>query len=356
MGKLDRAVPAGFRNKTHPQHDATLGRAARLSVVVEFVELRHAAAQTDRDQTAKKSGQYPRHEYASQKARRAPTLMQPPGERWLGRNGSDFLWLCFTGARRCFAGRRLFCRLTAFRLPPALRHREAARPHPRSPAPARNSVASSNGLPISCSPSGVPSRERPAGTEMPGSPAMFTVTVKMSSRYMAMRIAGLLAEAERGRRRRRRQHHVDRSPRLVEVALDQRAHLLRLEVVGVVVAGGEHVGADQDAPAHLLAEARRARRSRRCRSGPCRARAGRSARRRSARGWRRPRPARRCSRPAARTWCAAARCRGWWRRPPSARRCPACHSLSISGDMPSTRYSFGTPMRRPLTPCASAAS
>ena len=157
---------------------------------------------------------------------------------------------------------------------------------------ARNSVASSNGLPMSCSPSGVPSLESPAGTEMPGSPAMFTVTVKMSSRYMAMRVAGLLAEAERGRRRRRRQHHVDRFPRLVEVVLDERAHLLRLEIVGVVVAGREHVGADQDAPAHLLAEARSARRARRCRSGPCRSRAGRSACRRSARGWRRPRRAR----------------------------------------------------------------
>src|SRR5688572_23972483 len=41
---------------------------------------------------------------------------------------------------------------------------------------ARNSVASSKGLPISCRPSGVPSPDRPAGTDMPGSPAMFTVT------------------------------------------------------------------------------------------------------------------------------------------------------------------------------------
>src|SRR5262245_3559521 len=52
------------------------------------------------------------------------------------------------------------------------------------------------------------------------------------------RVAGLLAERERGRRRGRRQHDVDLAPGLVEVALDKRADLLRLEVVGVVVAGG----------------------------------------------------------------------------------------------------------------------
>src|SRR5262249_16199244 len=51
--------------------------------------------------------------------------------------------------------------------------------------PTRNSVASSNGLPISCRPNGVIPEESPAGTEMPGRPAMFTVTVKMSLRYIA---------------------------------------------------------------------------------------------------------------------------------------------------------------------------
>src|SRR5512135_2141937 len=49
----------------------------------------------------------------------------------------------------------------------------------------RSKVSSSNGLPISCNPSGVPSDDRPAGTLMPGSPAMLTVTVKMSFRYIS---------------------------------------------------------------------------------------------------------------------------------------------------------------------------
>ena len=39
---------------------------------------------------------------------------------------------------------------------------------------------------MSWSPSGVPCVDRPAGTEMPGRPAIFTVTVKMSSRYIAI--------------------------------------------------------------------------------------------------------------------------------------------------------------------------
>src|SRR6478672_2038708 len=50
---------------------------------------------------------------------------------------------------------------------------------------ARNSVSSSNGLPINWRPSGVPSDDSPAGTLIPGSPAMFTVTVKMSFIYIS---------------------------------------------------------------------------------------------------------------------------------------------------------------------------
>ena len=43
--------------------------------------------------------------------------------------------------------------------------------------------------------------------------------------------------------------------RLLEVAGDQRAHLLRLAVVGVVVAAGQRVGAEDDAALDLVAEA-----------------------------------------------------------------------------------------------------
>ena len=73
--------------------------------------------------------------------------------------------------------------------------------------------------------------------------------------------AALLADAEGGRRRRRRQDRVDAlREHVLEILLDQRAHLLRAQVIGVVIAGREHVGADHHAAAHLGAETRRARR------------------------------------------------------------------------------------------------
>jgi hypothetical protein len=49
--------------------------------------------------------------------------------------------------------------------------------------------------------------------------------------------------------------HIALRERAGEVARDQAADLLRLQVVGVVVAVREHVRADEDAPLHLGAEA-----------------------------------------------------------------------------------------------------
>ena len=65
------------------------------------------------------------------------------------------------------------------------------------------------------------------------------------------------ADRERGRGGRRREQRVHAGrPHVGEIARDERAHLLRLAVVGVVVAGGEHVRAEQDAARDLRAEAR----------------------------------------------------------------------------------------------------
>ena len=133
---------------------------------------------------------------------------------------------------------------------PAARFRLAARC--TSPA---NSVASSNALPISCSPSGRPFAVKPAGTEMPGQPGQVHRHREDVVQIHRDRIGGLLADAEGRARRRRRQQHVALLERLVEIALDQRAHLLRPGVIGVVIAGRQHIGADQDAALHLRAEA-----------------------------------------------------------------------------------------------------
>ncbi len=59
------------------------------------------------------------------------------------------------------------------------------------------------------------------------------------------RVDLLVAEREGGRRRGRRQDGVDLAPDLVEVLGDAAADLQRLDVVGVVEAGRQHIGADQ---------------------------------------------------------------------------------------------------------------
>ena len=74
------------------------------------------------------------------------------------------------------------------------------------------------------------------------------------------RIGGLRAELERGGRRGRRRAAGRTARTRREVAGDERAHLLRLAVVRVVVAGRQRVGAEHDAPLHLGAEAGGARR------------------------------------------------------------------------------------------------
>ena len=96
---------------------------------------------------------------------------------------------------------------------------------------------------------------------------MLTVTVKTSLRYISTGAASaIVVEAEGGRGRRRRQDRVDAGVEDdLEIALDQRAHLLRPEVVGVVVAGRQHVGADHDAPLDLACRSRRRGCSRTCR-------------------------------------------------------------------------------------------
>ena len=68
------------------------------------------------------------------------------------------------------------------------------------------------------------------------------------------RVVDLLAQLERGGRRGRRDQHVGLLEGGREVARDQRAHLLGLAVVGVVVAAGQGVGAEDDPALHLVAE------------------------------------------------------------------------------------------------------
>ena len=130
------------------------------------------------------------------------------------------------------------------------------------------------------------------------------------------RVAGLLAEAEGRAGRRRRGDSVAGLERGLEVAPDERAHLLGAEVVGVVVARRERERAEDDPALDLRPEAEVARlavEALRGRASP--ARAGRSARRRSGRGCSRPRRSRRGSRSRSRAAGGEETPRRAWRPP-----------------------------------------
>ena len=73
------------------------------------------------------------------------------------------------------------------------------------------------------------------------------------------RVVGLLAQLEGGRGRGRSHQRVHLLEGADEVLIEQRAHFLRLQVVGLVVTGAEHVGAEHDAPLDFRPEARAAR-------------------------------------------------------------------------------------------------
>ncbi len=140
-----------------------------------------------------------------------------------------------------------------------------------SVAPRANRVSSSNGRPISCRPSGRPVGGKPRRRDEARQARHVDRHREDVVEVHLDRIGRhLLADPEGGRRRRRRQDRIDAiGEGGLEVALDQGADLLRAHVIGVVIAGRQHVGADHQAPPHLGAEAAArasSRRGRRCRT------------------------------------------------------------------------------------------
>ena len=128
---------------------------------------------------------------------------------------------------------------------PALAHdrqlRSARRPRP--PCATRNSRASCSAGASTCTPTGSPSSPVPKGTETRrvarevGRDGADVVHVHRH------RVVHLGPEVEGGRRRGRAEQDVERLVGPVERLHHQRADPLRLGVVGVVVAGGQGVGA-----------------------------------------------------------------------------------------------------------------
>ena len=171
-------------------------------------------------------------------------------------------------------------------------HRCASSPSARSSAYAATNICrSSKWLAMSWPPTGSPST-RPIGSDIAGTPARFAVHVKMSLRYISYgsdlapsgnAVVGVVGVNSRC---------TPLSKTLGEVARDQAAHLLRLAIVGVVVAGREHVRAEEDAARDLRTEARGPRCFVHAAQAVRLRCAVRTARRRSARGSTTLRPAR----------------------------------------------------------------
>ena len=129
------------------------------------------------------------------------------------------------------------------------------------------------------------------------------------------RIVDLGADVERRGGRGRPDQQIDLLKRRAKIIGDQPPHFLRLEIIGIEIAGRQHIGAGHDAPLDLGAETLAARALVQVDAGPSAPRSGsRSARRRSATDSRSIRPARPRSR-SGRTAAGAAgsppRC---WRR------------------------------------------
>ncbi len=73
------------------------------------------------------------------------------------------------------------------------------------------------------------------------------------------RIVDLRADGECRRRRRRPDQQVDLLERRAKIVRDQAAHLLRLQIIRIEIAGRQHIGAGHDAAFDLRAEALAAR-------------------------------------------------------------------------------------------------
>ena len=121
-------------------------------------------------------------------------------------------------------------------------------------APLGSSVGSSSAGAVSWIPTGKPGIVQPAGDADGRHPREVRGDREDVVQVHRHRVVGLLADLERGRRRRRRDEHVEALEGALVVADHERAHLLRLAVVRLVVAGRQRVGAEHDPALHLGSE------------------------------------------------------------------------------------------------------
>ena len=150
-------------------------------------------------------------------------------------------------------------------IPPARapHRRRCGRARPRNPASkaaaTRYICSSPRAGPMICRPTGRPVSDAiPLGTLIAGMPASEPGMVARSLRYMAIGSSTFSPSLERRHRRGRRDQHIGLCVGVLEVLPDQRPHLERGSVIGVVVAGAQRVGAKDDAALDLRAETRAA--------------------------------------------------------------------------------------------------
>jgi hypothetical protein len=107
---------------------------------------------------------------------------------------------------------------------------------------------------MSCMPTGRPWHQSPTGKASPGTPARLAGRVKDIFQVHRQRVIAVLADRKAvvGRNRRGDDIHLFESP--LEIRQDERAHLLRLPVIGIVIPGRQGIGAQHDAPLDLRPE------------------------------------------------------------------------------------------------------
>ena len=145
--------------------------------------------------------------------------------------------------------------------PITISHPSGKAPSAAALLPARRRLRNNTGSPSAgastCTPIGSPSSPTPNGTLIAGSPHRFDGIVHTSLRYIANGFSVLAPKPNAVVGAVGDNKHVVLLVRRGEVAGDERTHLERLAVVGVVVASRQRVRAEHDAALHFGAEARR---------------------------------------------------------------------------------------------------
>ena len=100
---------------------------------------------------------------------------------------------------------------------------------------------------------------KPHGRLMPQMPARLQEMRENVAQIHLQRVVEFFANLERRRRRGGRDDGIHFFKRLQKIVADERADFLRAQIIRVVIAAAQNVGAQDDSPLHLSAKTRAAR-------------------------------------------------------------------------------------------------